>query len=125
MYAVFWEMKILTSEHCLLPDTTDFGVVRLIVNEPEKAYQVLKANNFAVSMTDVLAMEVSDTPGGLAGALEKLGQAGIDVEYMYAFLGTTSQGALVIIRVENPDKALSVIRQSGINILSEEQVYTL
>ena len=108
-----------------IADTADFGVLRLIVNEPEKAYQVLKANNFAVSMTDVLAMEVSDTPGGLAGTLEKLDQAGIDVEYMYAFLGTTSQGALVIIRVENPDKAISVMCQAGINILTGEQVYSL
>ncbi|MGI6588397.1 MAG: ACT domain-containing protein [Peptococcia bacterium] len=108
-----------------IADTTDFGVLRLIVNNPEKAYEVLKANNFAVSMTDVLAMEVSDTPGGLAGTLEKLDEAEINVEYMYAFLGTTSQAALVIIRVENPEKAVSVIRRAGINILEGEQVYSL
>lgn len=106
-------------------DTTDFGVLRLIVNEPEKAYQVLKDTNFAVSMTDVLAMEVTDTPGGLAGTLERLDDAGVNVEYMYAFLGTTSQNALVIIRVEDPEKAISVIRQTGINILAGEQVYSL
>ena len=108
-----------------LADTTDFGVLRLIVNDPDKAYAVLKANNFAVSMTDVLAMEVTDTPGGLAGTLEKLDEAGVNVEYMYAFLGTTSQSALVIIRVENPEIAISVIRQAGINILTGEQVYSL
>lgn len=108
-----------------IADTADFGVLRLIVNDPEKAYRVLSENNFAVSMTDVLAMEVSDTPGGLAGTLEQLDEAGIDVEYMYAFLGTTGQNALVIIRVENPEKALSVIQQTGINILGGEQVYSL
>ncbi|MFA6596035.1 MAG: ACT domain-containing protein [Bacilli bacterium] len=108
-----------------LADTTDFGVLRLIVNNPEKADRVLKEHKFTVSMTDVLAMEVSDAPGGLAGALEKLDEAGVDVEYMYAFLGTTGENALVIIRVEQPEEAMKVIRQAGINILEGEQVYSL
>lgn len=108
-----------------IADTTDFGVLRLIVNDPEKAYAVLKAHKFAVSMTDVLAMAVPDRPGGLAQALEKLDGADINVEYMYAFLGTAAQDALVIIRVENPEKAISVMREAGINILEEEQVYSL
>lgn len=108
-----------------IADTTDFGVLRLIVNNPEKAYQVLKEHKFAVSMTDVLAMEVADTPGGLAGTLERLDEAGINVEYMYAFLGTASQDALVIIRVENPQEAIHVIRKAGINILEGDRVYSL
>lgn len=108
-----------------IADTTDFGVLRLIVNNPEKAYQVLKENKFAVSITDVLAMEVSDTPGGLAGTLERLDEAGINVEYMYAFLGTASQDALVIIRVENPQEAMHVIKKAGLNILEGDRVYSL
>lgn len=108
-----------------IADTTDFGVLRLIVNNPEKAYEVLKENKFAVSMTDVLAMEVSDTPGGLAGTLERLDEAGINVEYMYAFLGTASQDALVIIRVENPQEAMHVIKKAGLNILEGDRVYSL
>jgi hypothetical protein len=108
-----------------IADTTDFGILRLIVNNPQKAYAVLKEHKFAVSITDVLAMEVADTPGGLAGTLERLDEAGINVEYMYAFLGTTSQEALVIIRVENPQEALHVIRKAGINILEGDRVYSL
>ncbi|HHZ17061.1 MAG TPA: amino acid-binding protein [Peptococcaceae bacterium] len=108
-----------------IADTTNFGVLRLIVNNPEKAYEVLQKNNFAVSMTDVLAMEVPDVPGGLAGALERLDQAAINVEYMYAFLGKTSHGALVIIRVENPEEAIPVIREAGIKLLDGDEVYSL
>lgn len=108
-----------------IADTTNFGVLRLIVDNPEKAYQVLQQNNLAVSMTDVLAMEVPDYPGGLAGALERLDAAHINLEYMYAFMGKTSQGALVIIRVENPEEAIPVIREAGIKILAGEQVYAL
>lgn len=108
-----------------IADTTNFGVLRLIVNNPEKAYEVLKEQNFAVSTTEVLAMEVSDTPGGLGVALERLDTAGINLEYMYAFLGKTSQGALVVIRVENPQEAIPVIREAGIKILEGDQVYSL
>lgn len=85
----------------------------------------MQKNNFAVSMTDVLAMEVPDVPGGLAGALERLDQAAINVEYMYAFLGKTSHGALVIIRVENPEEAIPVIREAGIKLLDGDEVYSL
>jgi len=108
-----------------IADTTNFGVLRLIVDNPDKAYEVLQKNNFAVSLTDVLAMEVPDYPGGLAGALEKLDAAEINLEYMYAFMGKTSQGALVIIRVENTNEAIPVIQEAGIKLLDGEQVYSL
>jgi hypothetical protein len=108
-----------------LADTTDFGILRLIVNQPDKAYEVLKENNFADSITDVLAMEVPDTPGALSKALVKLDEANINVEYMYAFFGTASQDAKVIIRVENPQDAIHAIRETGINILDEDTVAAL
>ncbi len=71
-----------------IADTTDFGVLRLIVNQPRQAYEVLKQHNFVVSMTTVLAMEVADTPpGGLAGALTKLDEAGINVRVHLCIFG--------------------------------------
>lgn len=108
-----------------IADTADFGVLRLIVNDPDKASSVLKEKGFVANITDVLAVEVSDSPGGLAGVLEKLDQAGVDVEYTYAFIGTTSKEAIVIIRVENPQEALSIIEKSGVNIVRGEKIYTL
>lgn len=108
-----------------IADTTDFGVLRLIVNNPEKAFAVLKEKGFVASITDVLATEVPDTPGGLAAVLEILEKANIDVEYTYAFVGTTSKDALVIIRVENPKAAAAVIEKAGIRVLKGEEIYTL
>lgn len=108
-----------------IADTTDFGVLRLIVNDPDKAYRVLKEKGLVVSVTTVLATEVPDTPGGLAGILEKLEKAGIDVEYTYAFIGTTSKDALVIIRVENPEEAAAVMTKAGVRILRGEEIYSL
>ena len=108
-----------------IADTTDFGVLRLIVDDPDKAYEILTAKGLVTQITDVLAIEVSDTPGALGLALEKLEQAGISVEYMYAFLGSISKDALVIIRVENPEEAIDVIKKAGINVLDGERVYAL
>ncbi len=108
-----------------IADTADFGVLRLIVNDPDKAYQVLTQNGFITNITHVLAIEVSDVPGGLGAALDKLDKAGISVEYMYAFIGSKDRDALVIIRVENPEEALNVAKASGINVLSGDEVYSL
>lgn len=108
-----------------IADTADFGVLRLIVNEPLKAYDILKETGFVVNITDVLAIEVPDIPGGLAAALEKLDQSGINVEYTYAFIGNASKDALVIIRVENPADAIEAIKESGIKVLGGKEVYTL
>jgi len=106
-------------------DTTDFGVLRLIVNEPDLAYRVLGEKGFVVSITEVLAVQVPDHPGGLAGVLEKLEQAGINVEYAYAFIGTAKKDAVVIIRVENPQQARKAIESSGVSLLRGEQLYAL
>jgi len=108
-----------------IADTADFGVLRLIVNDPNKAYQILTQNGFVTNITDVLAIEVADSPGGLATVLEKLDQAGISVEYTYAFIGSNSKDALVIIRVDNPEEAVGHIQAAGITVLSEQEVYAL
>ena len=86
-----------------IADTTDFGIVRMIVNDPDKAAEILKSNNLVVKVTDVIALAVADKPGGLAGEIEKLKNSGISIEYMYAFIGKSDKGALVIVRVENPE----------------------
>jgi hypothetical protein len=108
-----------------IADTTDFGILRLIVNAPDKAFEVLNKEGFVVSITDVLAIKVNDKPGGLADVLEKLDQAGVNVEYAYAFIGTATEDALVIIRPENPAEALETIKEKGIPILRGEKLYTL
>ncbi len=106
-------------------DTTDFGILRLIVNNPDKAEKVLKDNEFTVSSTNVIGIAVEDKPGGLSKALTLLEKQGIGIEYMYAFVGKSSDEALVIIRVDEADKAIGVLDKGGIKVLSSESVYKL
>lgn len=106
-----------------IADTTDFGILRLIVNDPEKTEEALKENGFTVSSTSVIAIGVSDEPGGLAVALEILDREQIGIEYMYAFIGKSSETAHVILRVEEPDRAIGVLSQSRIKVLSSSDVY--
>lgn len=108
-----------------IADTSDFGILRLIVNQPEEAYQVLKINSFTVSMTEVIGVEIPDQPGGLAGVLEVLGQANINIEYLYAFLGRWHNGALVIFRVEQVEEAIAALAASGVVTVAGEKLYSM
>ena len=108
-----------------IADTTDFGIVRMIVNAPDKAAEILKSNNLVVKVTDVIALAVVDKPGGLAGEIDNLKNAGISIEYMYAFIGKSDKGALVIVRVENPEKALEVLKDENVTVVSPEEVYRM
>lgn len=108
-----------------IADTTDFGILRLIVNDPEKADNVLKENGFAVSCTDVIAIGVSDKPGGLAEVLEILQGESIGIEYMYAFVGKHGNEAFVILRVEEPGKAIDILKKNNVVVLSKDSVYKM
>lgn len=108
-----------------IADTTDFGILRLIVNRPEEANRALKEEGFMVSETEVIAVDVPDRPGGLAHVLEILGEASINIEYLYAFIGKTSDEALVIFRVENCDGAMHALQAKNIKVLDGNEVYAL
>ena len=85
-----------------LADTADFGILRLIVNRTDRAKQVLKETGFTVGKTEVVALEVPDSPGGLGGILRILHEAGINVEYMYAFVQRSGDNAIIIFRFDDP-----------------------
>ena len=108
-----------------IADTTDFGILRLIVNDPPLAEKVLKDNGMVVKATDVIAIAVEDKPGGLAMALKLISDARIEIEYMYAFIGKSDNGALVIVRVNKPDEAVDILENSGISIIDAKDVYRL
>lgn len=108
-----------------LADTTDFGILRLIVNNNEKAKKVLGDNGFTVGKTEVLAVEVSDRPGGLAAILNVMKDNGINVEYMYAFVQKSAGNAIIIFRFDELDKAIETLQKAGIRILKGEDVYAL
>ncbi len=108
-----------------IADTSDFGVLRLIVNDPEKAYQILRDAGFTVSQTDVVAVSVPDRPGGLAEILQVMAEAEINIEYLYAFIGTAGQNALVIFKVEDVERTITFFKEKGISFLEAAQVYSL
>jgi len=108
-----------------LADTSDYGILRLILDKPDEALNVLKKANFTLSETDVIAVEVSDKPGGLAEVLDILGTAGINVEYMYAFVEKSSNNAVMIFRIEDIESAIKVLGEKNVTILSHEQVTQL
>jgi hypothetical protein len=100
-----------------LADTADFGVMRLIVSDPAKAVQVLKDGGFTAILNDVLAIEVPDRPGGLAGILEVLDTGGVNIEYIYAFSQSLENRAVLVFRFSDTDAAIKVLQQAGINML--------
>ena len=110
-----------------LADTSDYGILRLIVDKPDAALNVLREANFTLSETDVIAVEVSDEPGGLSKVLDILGDAGINVEYMYAFVekAVDSNNAVMIFRIEDIGKAVTVLEGADVTILTNEQITKL
>jgi hypothetical protein len=106
-------------------DTADFGILRLIVDKVEKAKTVLKENGFTVGKTTVIAVEVEDKTGGLANVLKCLHNAGINVEYMYAFVNKTGENAVLIFRFEKTEDAIVALKKDGFTILSREQICEL
>ncbi len=108
-----------------LADTSDFGILRLIVNDSAKAVEVLKQSQFTVSMTQVVAVEVPDRPGGLAHILDILQKENINVEYMYGFVEKFSEKALLVFRFDDPVGAHRILTSAGITVISEKDIPNL
>ena len=108
-----------------LADTADFGILRLIVNDTEKACTTLKENGFTVEKTKVIAIEVPDKPGGLSSILNTIKAEGINVEYMYAFVEKSGENAIVIFRFDELEKSIDVLRKAGVKIMEGEELSAL
>lgn len=106
-----------------IADTTDFGIVRLIVNEVERAAEVLREYGAVVKITDVIGVSVDDTPGGLAKVLNALKSNGIELDYIYAFVGRTGKNASVVMKCGDAEKALKSLSNEGIKIITSESIY--
>ncbi len=108
-----------------LADTADFGVLRLIVNDPDRCLAVLKAHELAAQVTDVLAVEMDDKPGGLHRIVEVLDREGINVEYMYSFFNKKGDSAIVVFRSDDAAEAAAALGKGGIRVLPENVVRDL
>jgi hypothetical protein len=108
-----------------LADTSDFGILRLLVDNTDIAQTTLKENGFTVNKTEVVAVEVPDEPGGLCNILRVLDDAQVNVEYMYAFVERNAGNAVIIFRFDDVDNAIAVLNGKGVSILSGEKLYSL
>jgi hypothetical protein len=104
-------------------ENSDFGILRLIVSDPEKAIQVLKAHQYAVSSTDVVCVQCPNKPGALGIIMSLITQAGVFVEYMYAF--SSGEKALVIIRPDHLEKTVAVLSENKVELLAASELFKL
>ena len=108
-----------------LADTADYGILRIIVDSPDKALSVLQDAGFLVRSNEVIPVSVGDKPGGLAAVLRVLADSGVDVEYTYAFVAHATDRAYVILRVADNDAAVKALTDNGLVMLSAEEMYNM
>ncbi len=105
-----------------IAENNEFGVLRMVVDKPDEALKALKDNGFVASITDIVAIEVNDSPGGLAGILKVLNDNGINLEYMYAFVEKNADNAIVVFRFDDPDRAIPVLVKNNVRVLGKDNI---
>ena len=108
-----------------MADTSEFGILRLVVDDPIKGKEALEENNFLVKLTDIIGVEMNDVPGGLTSVLDVIKDNLIDLEYLYAFSHNKEDKAILLLHAEDIDKLIDVLSKNNIPIVSSEEVYTL
>lgn len=103
-----------------IAESPEFGILRVVLDKPQEAKEILKEHGFIAISTEIVAVEVSDTPGGLAKALQILAQNNIDVEYMYGFVEKATDKALMVFKFLNADKAIEVLQQNDISVVDKK-----
>ena len=109
----------------IIADTTDFGILRMIVDDPEKAERVLRENNMTASVTDVLAVSIDDTVGAFSKVIALLKEENISIEYIYSFIGEKSAKAVIVIKTNDSEHAIQLLQQGGINVMSSDDLNNL
>ena len=108
-----------------IAETQDFGILRLIVNDQETAVKTLTDAGYLIKVIDVVGVKIGDQPGKLTAALDVLNKAGINAEYLYAFLARTEKHAYVVIRVEDNAVAEAALEAAGFHLISDEDINKL
>jgi hypothetical protein len=104
-------------------DTQQFGILRFIVEDWQEAIALLEKNQFVVKVTDMVAIEVSDAPGGLAAILSALDKTGVNLEYMYGFTEGKQGTGLLVFRFDDPDRAIEALRKARINPVRSVELF--
>lgn len=105
-----------------IAETESFGVLRMVVDKPAEAVELFRKNSITSNQTDVVAVEVPDTPGGLANVLKILSDNNVNVEYMYGFVEKFSENALLVFRFDDPSRAQQVLSDNKVNVVTEDDI---
>ena len=105
-----------------IAEAGDFGIVRMVVDDTEKSYKVLRDEGFTVSETEVLAVAIEDTPGGLYEIANTLGINEINMDYAYAFVTAKAERAMLILRVDDVKRATEVLSEAGVRVATGEEI---
>lgn len=108
-----------------LADTSDFGILRVVVDNPQKGQNVLEENHFLVKITDIIAIEMNDTPGGLSYVLKTIKENNIDLEYLYAFTHDKQDKAILLLHTDDLDNLIAILNKNDIVIVPPQEVYNL
>lgn len=108
-----------------MADTSEFGILRLVVDDPIKGKEALEENNFLVKITDIIGVEMNDAPGGLTSVLDIIKENLIDLEYLYAFSHKKEDKAILLLHADDIDRLIDVLSENNIPIVSAEEVYQL
>ena len=105
-----------------IADTTDFGILRMIVDDPDRAEKVLRENNMTASTTDVIAVSIDDTVGAFSKVIMLLKKEDISIEYIYSFIGEKSAKAVIVVKTNNNERSVALLQQGGIAVLSPDDL---
>ena len=108
-----------------MADTSEFGILRLVVDDPDKGKKALEEHNFLVKITEIIGVEMYDGPGGLTSVLKIIKDNEIDLEYLYAFTHNKENKAILLLHADDIDHLISVLKQNNVTIVSAEEVYNL
>ena len=108
-----------------MADTSEFGILRLVVDDPIKGKEALEENNYLVKITEIIAVEMNDTPGGLTTVLRAIKNSLIDLEYLYAFSHEKEGKAILLLHSDDIDRLIEILTAHGFTIVPAEEVYNL
>jgi len=101
-------------------ETADYGILRMLVNKTDDCVSILKNNNYLVSITDVIAVDIPDKPGALHEIAKTLGDEGVNIEYLYSSL--VKEEAIIVLRIDNIDKAVEILEKAGVTLIGPEEL---
>lgn len=108
-----------------LTDTSEFGILRLIVDDPDKGQEILEKNNYTIKISSAIGVELNDVPGGLSSVLKVLNDNNINLDYLYAFTHEDSDKAILFLSTHDLDLLINVLKEKSIKIVPSEEIYNL